>query len=221
MDETVRRPLRIESLNPTHLARWPELNNGDDLPRFQEFLLGDWLSRFEQRFPDLIPSRSPRCLVALDGDRVVASVVARPFNRRGSCWTLQLPEQHSTDCCHSLRTIQQALLQQALQRGAPQVCSWVIRCTTTDADAIALMRELGFQPLRAYQQCLPPKSTARRTTPPLPTPRARWASRRPPSPGPGPRRGSSGRASLSSSRRFPILSLASPAFSAPPPRGCN
>ena len=89
MDETVRRSLRIESLNPTHLARWPDLINADDLPRLQEFLFGDWLSRFEQRFPDLIPSRSPRCLVALDGDRVVASVVARPFNRRGSCWTLK------------------------------------------------------------------------------------------------------------------------------------
>ena len=87
MDETGQRSLRIESLNPTHLARWPGLINGDNLPRFQEFLLGDWLSRFEQRFPDLIPSRSPRCLVAVEADRVVASVVARPFNRRGSCWT--------------------------------------------------------------------------------------------------------------------------------------
>ena len=168
MDETGQRSLRIESLNPTHLSRWPDLINGDNLPRFQEFLFGDWLSRFEQRFPDLIPSRSPRCLVAVEADRVVASVVARPFNRRGSCWTLQLPEQLDTDCSHSLRTIQQALLQQALQRGALQVCSWVIRCTTTDADAIALMRELGFQPLRAYQQWLPPKSVARHATPPLP-----------------------------------------------------
>ena len=73
MDETGQRSLRIESLNPTHLARWPDLIDGDDLPRFQEFLLGDWLSRFEQRFPDLIPSRSPRCLVAVEADRVVAS----------------------------------------------------------------------------------------------------------------------------------------------------
>ena len=56
--------------------------------------------------------------------------------------------------------MQHDLLLEALQLGAPQVCSWVIRCPASDADAIALMRELGFQPLRPYQSWLPPQPSA-------------------------------------------------------------
>ena len=92
MSEPVLSSLRIEPLNPAHLARCRVIADSGGLPRFQAFLIGDWLARFEQRFPDLLPSRSPRCLVALEEDQLLATVVARPYNRRGTCWTLQLPE---------------------------------------------------------------------------------------------------------------------------------
>ena len=160
--------LRIEPLNPAHLARWSVVSNHGDLPRFQAFLLSDWLARFEQRFPDLLPSRSPRCLVALEAERLVAAIVMRPFNRRGSCWTLQLPEQLESGSRHSLRTVQHDLLQQALHRGGSQICSWVIRCAAADADAIALLRELGFQPLRPYQHWIPPQNSSAQANSALP-----------------------------------------------------
>ena len=156
MTEPKTTSIRIEPLNPAHLARWVQDAPLDQLSRFQGFLIGEWLSRVEQRFPDLLPSRSPRCLMALAQDRPVASVVARPFNRRGSCWILHLPELLGSVDDHSQRTIQQSLLQQALQSWTAQICSWVIRCPATDADAIALLRELGFQPLRPYQCWCPP-----------------------------------------------------------------
>ena len=156
MTEPKTTSIRIEPLNPAHLAQWVQDAPIDQLSRFQGFLIGEWLSRVEQRFPDLLPSRSPRCLMALAGDRPVASVVARPFNRRGSCWILHLPELLGPLDDHSHRTIQQSLLQQALQSWTAQICSWVIRCPATDADAIALLRELGFQPLRPYQCWCPP-----------------------------------------------------------------
>ena len=165
MSEPVLTSLRIEPLNPSHLARCRVIAESGALPRFQAVLIGDWLARFEQRFPDLLPSRSPRCLVALDEDQLLATVVARPYNRRGTCWTLQLPELSGESSRHSLRDVQHDLLLEALQLGAPQVCSWVIRCPASDADAIALMRELGFQPLRPYQSWLPPQSSG--TPPPL------------------------------------------------------
>ena len=148
--------LRIEALNPGHLSQWGRTGRLDDLPRFQAFLLGNWLSRFEQRFPDLLPSRSPRCLVALEGTRPIASVVARPFNRRGSCWMLQLPELLCSDLSFGERRVQQELLQQALHLPVVQVCSWVIRAPAADAGSIALLRELGFQPLRPEQCWQPP-----------------------------------------------------------------
>ena len=148
--------LTIKSLSIAHLARFSSLADPGQLPHFQAVLLGDWLARFEQRFPDLLPSRSPRCLVALNGDRPVAAVVVRPFNRRGSCWILQWPEFLELPAHLSGRSVQRALLQQALQLGSPHVRSWVVRCPSADADRIALMRELGFQPLRPMQTWTPP-----------------------------------------------------------------
>ena len=91
--EASQAPLRVESLNPFHLARFQAISDSSQLPRYQAALLGDWMARLEQRFPDLLPSRSPRCLLALEADTPLAAVVARPYNRRGSCWSLQLPRR--------------------------------------------------------------------------------------------------------------------------------
>ena len=66
--------LRVEPLKPTHLAWFPQL---------QAVQLGDWVARLEQRFPELLPSRSPRCLVALDAEGPLAAVVAHPTNQIG------------------------------------------------------------------------------------------------------------------------------------------
>ena len=140
----LRRPL-----NPTHLAWFP-------FKRFSR----DWVARLEQRFPELLPSRSPRCFVALDAEGPLAAVVAHPTNRRGSCWTLQRPLQIRRAAHHSARTVQRTLLQAALQLGDHQICSWVIRCPAADADAVALHRELGFQPLRPFQIWLPEQTTS-------------------------------------------------------------
>ena len=156
MSEHSSTSLTIKSLSIHHLARFSSLADPGQLPHFQAVLLGDWLARLEQRFPDLLPSRSPRCLVALNGDHPVAAVVVRPFNRRGSCWILQWPEFLERPPQLSGRSVQRALLQRALQLGSPQVRSWVVRCPSTDADRIALMRELGFQPLRPMQAWTPP-----------------------------------------------------------------
>ena len=132
-------------------------SDAGQLPRLQAVLLGDWLARIEQRFPDLLPSRSPRCLVALENERLVAAVVVRPYNRRGSCWSVQMPEALSSTTISSVRSIQLNLLQQALQLGSPLVRSWVVRCPAADVDRISLMRELGFQPLRSLQAWHPPE----------------------------------------------------------------
>ncbi|WP_353291480.1 hypothetical protein [Synechococcus sp. M16CYN] len=157
MAEPVLSSLRIEPLNLAHLARCRVIADSGSLPRFQTFLISDWLARFEQRFPDILPSRSPRCLVALEADQLLAMIVIYPYNRRGTCWTLHLPELIGKVRNHSLREVRHDLLQNALHLGTPQSYSWVIRCPASDVDAIALLRELGFQPLRPYQSWLPPR----------------------------------------------------------------
>mgnify|MGYP001318341412 FL=1 len=150
--------LRVEPLSILHLTRFLSLAGAGQLPRFQAVLLGDWLARIEQRFPDLLPSRSSRCLVALQEGKPLAAVVASPFNRRGSCWSLQLPEALDSSLQFSVRTIERTLLQQALQLGSPHVRSWLVRCPMVDSEAIGLMRELGFQPLRSLQAWSAPAS---------------------------------------------------------------
>ena len=150
--------LKIEPLAIRHLQQLQMSSEAGQLPRLQAALLGDWLARIEQRFPDLLPSRSPRCLVALEDMHLVAAVVVRPYNRRGSCWSVQVPEVLSSSTTCSVRNIQLNLLQQALQLGSPLVRSWVVRCPAADADRVALMRELGFQPLRSLQAWHPPDS---------------------------------------------------------------
>ena len=148
--------LKVEPLNPTHLAWFPQL---------QGVLLGDLVARIEQRFPDLLPSRSPRCVVGVDAEGPLAAAVSHPINRRGSCWTLHWPQQLRTSAQVSRRTVQRTLLQAAVQRGEHQVRSWVIRCPATDGDAIALLRELGFQPLRPFQVWLPPSEPFKAAAP--------------------------------------------------------
>ena len=49
MVETSQDPLRVESLNPFHLARFQAISDSSQLPRFQAALLGDWMARLEQR----------------------------------------------------------------------------------------------------------------------------------------------------------------------------
>ena len=83
MSEPVLSSLRIEPLNPSHLARCRVIAESGALPRFQAVLIGDWLARFEQRFPDLLPSRSPRCLVALDEDQLLATVCSASLQPAG------------------------------------------------------------------------------------------------------------------------------------------
>ena len=148
--------LKVEPLNPTHLAWFPQL---------QGVLLGDLVARIEQRFPDLLPSRSPRCVVGVDAEGPLAAAVSHPINRRGSCWTLHWPQQLRTSAQVSRRTVQRTLLQAAVQRGEHQVRSWVIRCPAADGDAIALLRELGFQPLRPFQVWLPPSEPFKAAAP--------------------------------------------------------
>ena len=160
MDLNVPPALTIEPLAIRHLQQLQMSSDAGQLPRLQSVLLGDWLARIEQRFPDLLPSRSPRCLVALEDNRLVAAVVVRPYNRRGSCWSVQMPELLASMTSCSVRSVQLNLLQQALQLGSPLVRSWVVRCPAADADRIALMRELGFQPLRSLQAWHPPAAPA-------------------------------------------------------------
>lgn len=121
------------------------------LPWFQSLLLRTWLSKAEQKFPDLLPALQPTCMVALSRDRLIGMVVIRPMNRRGSCWALSRPEQLEESENFSTRTIYLELLQGAIKEFSHCAQSWVLQCSMNDNDQLALVRELGFQPLKTFQ----------------------------------------------------------------------
>ena len=143
--------LRVEPLKAAH---FPMINAGEQsarLPFFQDLLLRSWLSWSEQHLPSFLPAKQPICLVALEYERLVGMVVIRPMNRRGSCWTLTLPEQLAKLQVCTPRQFRHELLQRALEQVSHRAQSWVLNCPSTDDDQLALFRELGFQPLKTQQ----------------------------------------------------------------------
>ena len=66
MADDLLKKLRVETLKPQHLTKLDSRVASTELLGLQASLVGDWIAQLEQRFPDLLPSRSPRCLVALD-----------------------------------------------------------------------------------------------------------------------------------------------------------
>ncbi|WP_392351706.1 hypothetical protein [Parasynechococcus sp.] len=160
MADDLLKKLRVETLKPQHLTKLDSRVASTELLGLQASLVGDWIAQLEQRFPDLLPSRSPRCLVALDDQQPVSAVIVRPYNRRGSCWSLDRPQPLNASSRFSTASIERALLHQGLQLGSPHICSWVARCPAADGHAVSQLRELGFQPLRPYQLWTPPKTAA-------------------------------------------------------------
>ena len=79
------KTLRIEPLHPKHFTKLDSRIASSELLGLQASLVVDWLAQLEQRFPDLLPCRSPRCLIALEDQVPVAALIVRPYNRRGSC----------------------------------------------------------------------------------------------------------------------------------------
>ncbi|HJN36413.1 MAG TPA: hypothetical protein QF626_07865 [Prochlorococcaceae cyanobacterium Fu_MAG_50] len=143
--------LRVEPLKAAH---FPMLNAGEQsarLPLFQSLLLRSWLSWTEQHLPSFLPAKQPICLVALEQAQLVGMVVIRPMNRRGSCWTLTLPEQLAPLQNFTPREVRHELLQRALEQVSHRAQSWVLNCPSSDDDQLALFRELGFQPLKTVQ----------------------------------------------------------------------
>ncbi len=117
----------------------------------QVMLFRGWLASAEKNLFTFFPPRQPYCLVAIENGELLAFVVAKPFNRRSTCWSLTLPQFISEPKSCSIRYVRQSLLQSALKLGIKRAQSWTIRCPANDSEQLALARELGFQPLKLFK----------------------------------------------------------------------
>jgi len=82
---------------------------------------------------------------------ILGLMVARPLNRRGSCWDVQhlrLPlSAAELPVSPSRAQIASCLLREVIQL-APGAVSWIASASSLDHNRLALLRENGFQPQR-------------------------------------------------------------------------
>ena len=114
----------------------------------QIMLLKTWLAEAEGKLQGLVPSRQPKCLVALENEDLIALVVFQPNNRRGSCWAISFPEFIKEPQKTSKRDICKKLLRKAIELENSIAKNWVVRVPAINMDQLSVCRELGFQPLK-------------------------------------------------------------------------
>ncbi len=131
--------------------------NADQTLWLQNLLLRSWLAHAESKFPGILPRRQPFCLMALEDQKAIGILLLHPYNRRGTCWSIDFtkPFTEPTNC--SLKDAQIALIQKAFDHGNESINSWVVRCGANDEKQLSILRELGFQPLKLLEYWSPTK----------------------------------------------------------------
>ncbi len=122
-------------------------------------LFRSWLGQLENFLRGAVVKKNPICFVTLANEKLLALVVLTPYNRRGSCWLLDLPLLLEPSKGLSELEVHQKIIQLSIDLGNIRTRSWLLRCFSNECKKISLARELGFQPLKYFQCWTPPKST--------------------------------------------------------------
>jgi hypothetical protein len=139
---------RIEELQGWHLSLLKDPVFLPLRPLLQRAL---WLN-LPEHLIQLLAQRAPlapQVLVAFapHSQDSIGLIVSRRLNRSGSCWQLQ---HLRTTIAADRRRLGHALVQEAIARGRG-ASSWIAEASSQDSAKLALLRELGFQPLRSDQ----------------------------------------------------------------------
>ena len=63
----------------------------DSLKDLHLLLLRTWIANAEENLSKIVSQKQPICLVATEGNSLIASIIIKPINRRGTCWSISLP----------------------------------------------------------------------------------------------------------------------------------
>ncbi len=148
LKEEKHKGLIVEALKAKHLPMFASSKQSERIAWMQIMLLKTWLSEAEAKLKGLIPSRQPRCLVALEYETLIAIIVLNPNNRRGTSWSISLPEFINEPQKISKSEIIKIMLLKVLKQENNIARSWIIRCPSMDTQQLSLFREQGFQPLK-------------------------------------------------------------------------
>ncbi|WP_320676700.1 hypothetical protein [Prochlorococcus sp. MIT 1300] len=128
----------------------------DLLSWFQQALINGWLAEAENLFPQILPSRQPICLIAIEHERIIAYELLQPCNKRGSCWSISNPKLLNNPKGLTLRELNLKFFQTAIELQSNRAQSWIVRCPVLDKDLLGVTRELGFQQLKLFSNWAPP-----------------------------------------------------------------
>ena len=156
MIEAQHSPLRVEPLKPKHLRMLNSNEHSNIILLLQSVLLRSWLAIAEQRLTFLFQARQPYCNVALENENLIGFNILQPYNIRGTCWAISIPEILIKPKQISINTVKESLIKRAIEAKPSKARGWIIRCPTTEIDTIAIARENGFQPLKIIKCWAPP-----------------------------------------------------------------
>ncbi len=156
MLEEATRPLRVEALKAQHLLMFLSGAQKKYFYKLQGMLLRNWAAKLEENLSAVLPSKQSCFFIAIEKDSPISLVEVYPYNSRGSCWVLTMPQPLSISKQYSQREVLHMLLKRALQHGNEKAKSWILRCNANNLDYLSLARELGFQPLKHLQTWSPP-----------------------------------------------------------------
>ena len=144
--------LTVESLKPIHLSMLAIGKKTKRLGWMQIMLIRNFLAQAEQKLQGLIPTRQPKCLIALENDELIAIMVLQPNNRNGTSWSISLPELIKEPMHSTKHDVLEILLKYALNIENNVAQSWLIRCPNNNSQQLSISRKLGFQPLKILKR---------------------------------------------------------------------
>ena len=109
-------------------------------------LLRGWIAKIEDSFSSFVLKKQPVCLVATEGNSLIASILIKPNNRRGTCWSISLPKIYNNPEHNTLREIKLRLLKYSLDIKINNINNWILKYPIDSLEELSILRELGFQP---------------------------------------------------------------------------
>ena len=120
-------------------------------------LLRGWIAKIEGSFSNLVSKKQPVCLVATEGNSLIASILIKPSNRRGTCWSMSFPKIYNNPEYNTLREIKFRLIKYSLDVKMTNINNWILKYPIDSLEELSILRELGFQPQGIISECSPNK----------------------------------------------------------------
>ncbi len=148
MKDSDLKKTTVEIVNINHLYKIALQKKGKELQFLNLLLLKNWIANLENNLPTNFSTKQPFSLVAIEENQIIALIVIKPINRRGTCWSISLPILLEEPKYNTLREIKSSLYKASLKLRITNAANWILKFPFNSEEEISIARELGFQPHR-------------------------------------------------------------------------